>query len=137
MSPARRSEWRNARSAAEWLPKDLPTITKLGTLYLKAGNPYMARMVLGKGAEVRETSALLNLIGVATARLGELQAALGLFDRALKKEPGNSFARVNKAALLAKFGYTKASRKEARRVRGAQDFNEGDPRLVPGAVGTL
>ncbi len=93
----------------------------------------MARMVAGKGLDVKENGALLNLVGVATYRLGEAQAALSLFDKALKREPNNSFAHLNKASLLSQYGYTKASAAEARKIKGAQDFDPGDPRLIPGA----
>jgi tetratricopeptide (TPR) repeat protein len=117
--------------------KDIPTIAKLGMLHLKAGNPYAARMVLGKGLEARETATLLNLVGVATARLGQHQTALSLFEKALKKDGSHGYARLNQATLLNQYGYTKASRKAAAKIKGAFDFDEGDPRLVSGAVGTL
>jgi len=111
--------------------RDLPTITRLSELYIKSGNPYMARMVAGKGIEVKETAPLLNLVGVATFRLGDAQQALALFDKALKRDGGNGHARLNKAALLGQYGYAKASATEARKVRG--DFESGDPGLIPGA----
>jgi len=110
---------------------DVPTITKLAEMYLKNGNLYMARMVAGKGAEMKESAALLNIMGVATFRLGDAQGGLALFDRALKKDPQNGHARLNKAAVLAQYGYTKASAAEARKAKG--DFDPGDPRLIPGA----
>ena len=66
-------------------PEDLPTIVDLGRTYLRAGNPYMARMVLGKGSRSARTGQSLNLFGIATAHLGEYQAALELFGRAPKK----------------------------------------------------
>jgi len=115
-------------------PRDLTLITKLAELHLKNNNPYMARLVVNKGIEVRETAPLLNLLGVATAKLGNPQEALGLFDRALKKDGAYSFARLNKASLLADYGYAKASAAEARKVRGAHDFSSGDPRLIRGAA---
>lgn len=115
-------------------PRDLKTIAKLGQLYIRGGNPYMARMVLGKGLEVRETSDLLNLVGVASHSLGETQTALAMFNKALKKNPGNTHARVNKAFLLGQYGYTKASRAEARRIKGAVDFSDSDPAVIPGAT---
>jgi hypothetical protein len=93
----------------------------------------MARMVAGKGLEIKETSALLNIIGVATFNLGDAQDAYALFSKSIKKDPGNSHARLNKASLLRSYGYTKASAAEARKIRGARDFGSGDPRLIPGA----
>jgi tetratricopeptide (TPR) repeat protein len=113
--------------------RDLPTITKLAELYLKNNNPYMARMVAGKGLEVKETSALLNIVGVATYNLGDPQGAFALFSKAVKRDPQNSHARLNKASLLGRFGYAKASAAEARKIRGARDFGSDDPRLIPGA----
>jgi tetratricopeptide (TPR) repeat protein len=112
-------------------PNDLPSIVKVGELYLGSGNPYMALMVLGKGSEISETAPILNLIGVATARLGEHQVALSLFDRAAKKDPAYGPAHANKAALLGQFGYSAESKSEAKKVR--EQFSDGDPRLLPGA----
>lgn len=118
-------------------PNDLPTIEKLGRLYLKHGNYYMARMILGKGMEVRETAPVINLIGVATARLGEYQDAYALFEKALKKEGGYPYARVNKAALLARFGYKKAAAAVAKRVRNRSALSDGDAGLLPGALSAI
>jgi len=132
--------WEKPKEAAKYersLAKkssDLPTVTRLAELYLKSNNPYMARMVAAKGAEVKETAALLNLLGVATYRLGDHQDAMGLFEKALKRDPNASHARLNLAKLLGQYGHAKASAAEARKVRGAQDFEAGDPRLIPGAT---
>jgi len=106
-------------------PKDLPTITKLGELYVGAGNPYAALLVLGKASEISETAQILNLMGVATARLGELQVALGLFDRASKKEPTFGPPHANKAALLGQFGYSVESKAELKKIRAGDTFADG------------
>jgi hypothetical protein len=44
---------------------------------------------------------------------------------------------VNKAALLAKFGYRKASAAEKRRVRGLAALTPDDPALLPDALSTI
>jgi len=118
-------------------PNDLTAISKLGEIYLAAGNPYMAQMVLGKGLELAETAALLNLVGVSAARLGDHQSALSFFDKALKKDPANRAARTNKAALLAQFGYATESRAEVKKIRGGETLGDTDPRLLPNALQTI
>jgi len=118
-------------------PKDVASMVKLGQLYLGSGNPYMAQLVLGKGLEVAETAAVLNLLGVATARLGDLQDALELFDKALKKEGGFDPAHANKAALLARFGYTAESKAEVKKIRSPESLSDGDARLLPNAMQTI
>jgi Flp pilus assembly protein TadD len=121
-------------------PKDVATMTKLGELHLRGGNPYMAQMVLGKALEISETGAILNLLGVAAGRLGDLQDALELFDKAVKREPGFGPAHANKAALLQSFGYTAEARAEAKKLKAGESWTEGDPKLLPGAaqaVGSL
>ena len=115
-------------------PTDLPTIIKLGKAYLRVGNPYLARMIFAKGIEVRETAQLQNLMGVATARLGEHQAALAIFGRAVKREPGLAAARLNRAALLGRYGYKADATAEAKRARKRRGLSEGDPELIPGAL---
>ncbi len=116
-------------------PRDLATITKLAEVYLKGGDPYVAMLVIGKGMEIKETSELLNLLGVATARVGEHQDALSYFNKALDKEPGNLYALKNKAALLAQYGYTQAAHSAASMVPKGRTFSPSDPRLVPWAGG--
>jgi tetratricopeptide (TPR) repeat protein len=118
-------------------PRDLDAIEQLGRLYLKAGDPYMARMILGKGLEIKETAPLLTMVAVCSATLGDFQGALSLLDDALKKDTGYAQARVNKAALLAKFGYRKASAAEKRRVRGLAALTPDDPALLPDALSTI
>jgi tetratricopeptide (TPR) repeat protein len=114
-------------------PRDLPSILKLGELYLQGANPYMAQLILAKGSEVSETTQVLNLLGVATARLGDLQDALDLFDRATKKDGSFAPPHFNKAALLQRFGYSADAKAELKRVKG-ESPSEGDPRLIPGAA---
>jgi len=116
-------------------PRDLPSIIKLSELYLRAGDPYLARLVLGKGLEIEETAAVLNLLGVASAKLGEHQTALRLFNKALDKEPTNEFLHQNKATLYARFGYTRASRAELEMIQRKEPLKRGDPRLLSGAGG--
>ena len=116
-------------------PKDQKAIHQLGRLYLNAGDPYMARMILGKGLEIEETPENINLIGVATARLGDHQEALDLFAKAIKLDKRYTFARVNTAALLLQFGHVKAGKKEAARIQnriGALDSS--DVALLPNAL---
>lgn len=115
-------------------PRDLASIVKLGEMYLSGGNPYMAQLILAKGMEVQETAPILNLLGVATARLGDLQDALDLFDKATKKDGSFAPPHLNKAALLQRFGYSADAKAELKRVRG-ETPSEGDPRLIPGAGG--
>jgi tetratricopeptide (TPR) repeat protein len=136
VAPIKRARPRGAAELERALarnPRDLELITRLAQAHLAADNPYMARMVLGKGLELRETAPLLNLLGVTLARLGEPQTALDLFDSALKNSPAHPFARYNKAYLLQRYGYAKAAAAEARKIRGGQSFGAGDPRLIPGA----
>jgi tetratricopeptide (TPR) repeat protein len=118
-------------------PNDMQSISALGRLYLRHGNPYMARMVLGKGTEVKSTAPLLNMIGVATALLGDFQDAYALFERALKREGGYPYARANKAALLSRFGYKAAAKAEAKRIRNRSALSDGDPALISGAMSAI
>ncbi len=100
----------------------------------------MAQMVLGKALEIGESAPVLNLLGVAAGRLGDLQDALDLFDKALKHEPGFGPAHANKAALLQRFGYSAEARAETKKLKAGESWTEGDPRLLPGAaqvVGSL
>jgi tetratricopeptide (TPR) repeat protein len=115
-------------------PNDLKAIEELGKLYLKNGNPYMARMILGKGLEIKSRATILNLLGVAAARLGDPQEAYALFNKALKRDGSYAYARVNKAALLARFGYKRASRAEAKRARNIAALSAGDAALIDGAL---
>ena len=116
-------------------PRDQEAIVALARLYLAAGDPYMARLILGKGLEINETAQLLNLVGVATARLGEEQQAFALFIRALKRNPSHVPARLNKAALLSRFGYSKKGKAERARA-GRRKPPSDDVSLLPGAVVT-
>ena len=118
-------------------PTHLKSITKLGRLYLGSGDPYMARMIVGKGLEIKETAALLNMLGTATARLGDYQEAFAIFAKALKRDSSYGWARANRAALLIKFGYRKAARKEARKVRNRSELADGDPELLQGAMAAI
>ena len=93
--------------------------------------------ICGKAAEQKETAEVLNLIGVATARLGETDAAFELFDKSLSQEPGYGAARLNKAHLLAKFGHGAAAKEEVKRLRDRQGLNESDPGILPGAMRAL
>lgn len=118
-------------------PNDLEAIEQLGRLYLKNGDPYMARMILGKGLELKENAPLLTMVAVCTASLGDYQEALSLLDQALKLDPGYPQARVNKAALLAKFGYGALAKAERSRVRNLSALGSDDPALLPDALSTL
>jgi cellulose synthase operon protein C len=115
-------------------PTDINSIVKLAELFLQSGNPYVARMILAKGQEVKESAAILNLLGVAAGRLGESQQAITYFDQALRKEPTLRFAHANRAALLAQFGYTAEAQAEFGKLGATADLSENDPRLLPGAL---
>ncbi|MCA9665866.1 MAG: tetratricopeptide repeat protein [Myxococcales bacterium] len=117
-------------------PKDLRVIVKLGAMYISSGNAYMARMILGKGLEIRPSALILNLIGVATQRLGEDQEAFDYFDKALKRDSGYRRAHANMAALLLEYGYKAAAKKHARRAR-VSSYSDDDPGLIPGAAAKL
>ncbi|MFH1130108.1 MAG: tetratricopeptide repeat protein, partial [Pseudomonadota bacterium] len=118
-------------------PDHLPSIEKLGLLYLVSGDPYMARMILEKGLETRETEDILNLVGVANAHLGQFQDAYELFERILKRNARHSLARANKVTLLYKFGYRDAARAEAKKIRNRSAIDEKHPGLLPDAFHAL
>jgi tetratricopeptide (TPR) repeat protein len=109
---------------------------KLAARYLEAGRLHLSRVVAARGLTSGGSADLHNLLGVAQHRLQSHQAGLAQLDLALKQNPRHRYARINRAALLARFGQTKAARADAREVRGARP-EASDPRLIPGALKAL
>ncbi|MBK8482502.1 MAG: tetratricopeptide repeat protein [Proteobacteria bacterium] len=115
-------------------PNDAAAIEQLGTLYLAAGDPYMAQLIFSKGLELRETASLLNLLAAAQARLGNPQEAYALLSKALKLDPSHRAARVNRAALLISFGYKSDAQTDLRAVPNLGALSDSDPALIPDAL---
>jgi tetratricopeptide (TPR) repeat protein len=115
-------------------PGDLAAATRLGARYLGAGRVHLARAVLAKVVAAGDSAARRNLLAVALFRLGEHQVALAQLERALSQQPGLAAARLNRAALLARFGHAAASRAELGKLRGARRLRSGEAGLIPGAL---
>ncbi|MCB9557188.1 MAG: tetratricopeptide repeat protein [Deltaproteobacteria bacterium] len=98
-------------------PGRVDLITRLARAYLAVKNAHAARVVASKGLENKPNSAkLLNILGVASAMLGDPQAALENFSKALTSEPNYDFARANKARVLKRYGYKKEAAAERKRL---------------------
>lgn len=115
--------------------KDFAALIELATLYMEAGDPYQARLVVDKASEGGADSGTFNLRGVIAFRLGQHQVAYESFRAALDKDDSNLHARLNLAALYRAYGYERLAQAEGSRVEpGAGARLRGDPALIPGAT---
>jgi tetratricopeptide (TPR) repeat protein len=116
-------------------PKDVASMEKLGRLYLADGNPYMGRMILEKSLELEESASRYNLLAVAATRLGDIQDAYEYLRKAIKEDGQYLYARVNRAALLKRFGYHKLAEQDLATLRGrAAALSADDVALIPDAL---
>lgn len=113
--------------------KDYEALGKLATLYLAAGDPYAAKLVLDKAAEGGANSETYNLRGIVAYRLGYPQEAYEEFQSALKADGTNVRARLNLVALYKSYGMKKLAEAESVKVDTAP-VDPRDPALLPGAV---
>jgi tetratricopeptide (TPR) repeat protein len=140
--PARRAagalppEALQLRKAIARNSKDYDALGKLAVIYLKAGDPLGAQLILDKAAEGGADSATYNLRGVVAYAVGAPQAAYEEFKAALDRDGSNSRARLNLAALFRSAGFARLAESEASRVRSTAGIEAGDPALIPGAVTT-
>jgi len=115
--------------------KDFAALVELATLYLQAGDPYQARLVVDKASEGGADSGTFNLRGVIAYTLGEHQAAFESFRAAIDKDDSNVRARLNLAALYRDYGYDRLAQAESSRVDpGVAASLRGDPTLIRGAA---
>ncbi len=112
--------------------KDYDALGKLATLYLKAGDPHAAKLVLDKAAEGGADAATYNLRGVVAHALGYHQDAYEEFKKALEEDAGNVRARMNLSALYRSYGYAKLAEAEAAKVKSTAGVGAGDPGLIAG-----
>lgn len=111
--------------------KDYDALGKLAKLYLAAGDPYAAKLVLDKAAEGGANSETYNLRGVVAYQLGYPQEAYEEFQSALEQDGTNVYARLNIAALYKNFGMKKLAEAELVKVNSAK-MDPRDPALLPG-----
>lgn len=73
----------------------------LGTCYLRMSKIRMAEYHYRKAAEIHPNNAvLLGCVGMAVERRADHQAALALFDQAVKLSPENALVRYRRAKIL-------------------------------------
>ncbi len=91
-------------------PNDVGALDELAMMYIWGGDHFMARLLLSKAIEINESHApTLNLMGVVALHLGEEQEAFDDFGKALDADSGFIQARLNLAALFAKYKDTARS----------------------------
>ncbi|MCC7381231.1 MAG: tetratricopeptide repeat protein [Deltaproteobacteria bacterium] len=114
--------------------KDYEALGKLAKLYIAAGDPYAAKLVLDKAAEGGANSETYNLRGVVAYKLGFPQEAYEEFQSALKEDGSNAKAHLNLAALFKSFGMKKLAEAELVKVQ-SKSVDRSDPALIPGVGG--
>jgi len=115
--------------------KDFGALVELATLYLQAGDPYQARLVVDKASEGGADSQTFNLRGVIAHRLGRHQEAYESFRAALDKDDSNVRARLNLTALYLAYGYDRLAQAERAKLdAGAAARFAGDAAVIPGAA---
>src|SRR5262249_19678496 len=112
--------------------KDYEALDKLAVLYLGAGDPLGAQLVLDKAAEGGADSATYNLRAVVAFAMGDPQQASAELKRALERDGSNPRARLNLAALYGAYGFKKQAEIESAKVRSAPGVMPGEPALFPG-----
>ncbi|MBI2374608.1 MAG: tetratricopeptide repeat protein [Deltaproteobacteria bacterium] len=114
--------------------KDFGALQQLATLYLKAGDPLTAGLVLDKAAEGGADPATYNLRGVVRYRLGDPQGAYEDWKSALDGDATNLRARLNLAALFAEYGFKNLAEAERAKAQGAESIRtSGDVALIESA----
>ncbi len=114
--------------------KDYAALTELATLYLHAGDPYQAKLVVDKASEGGADSETFNLRGVIAYQLGQHQEAFDSFRAALDKDDSNGRARLNLTALYRAYGYERLAQAEAAKLEGGAGGRlAGDSALISGA----
>jgi len=115
--------------------KDFASLVELATLYLQAGDPYQARLVVDKASEGGADSQTFNLRGVIAYRLGRHQEAYESFRAALDKDDSNVRARLNLTALYRAYGYDRQAQAESAKLEaGAAGRLAGDAAVIPGTT---
>jgi len=115
--------------------KDFGALAELATLYLQAGDPYQARLVVDKASEGGADSQTFNLRGVIAHKLGRHQEAYESFRAALDKDDSNVRARLNLTALYGAYGYDRLAQGERAKLdAGAAARLAGDAAVIPGAT---
>lgn len=113
--------------------KDYDALVRLAELYLGAGDPFAAKLVLDKASEGGANSATYNLRGVVAFQLGHPQEAYESFTQAIRADESNTRARLNLAALYRSFGFDKLAKVEQAQIPSALSVDRGDPGLIAGA----
>ena len=106
------------------------SLTALGTLLLEAGDPHLARYVMSRAVEEGGGNEAKNLLGVASAESGDVDAAFRYFREA--GSAGYSVATANLAALYRRAGLNSLADAERRRAGNVQ---ASGPALLPEARG--
>ncbi|MBI2892025.1 MAG: tetratricopeptide repeat protein [Deltaproteobacteria bacterium] len=94
------------------------SLSRLGTLLLEAGDPHAARYVLARAMEEGGGNEVKNLLGVASAEAGDLDAAFKYFREAAAA--GSNVAQANLAGLYKRVGLNSLADAERRRAGNVQ-----------------
>ena len=94
-------------------PEDLEALRELGTALLTAGDPHAARLVFARAVQIGGGPIEMNLLGIASARAGDLTGGLEGFAQAAAG--GLEAGRQNLAAALRQAGLTAAADEALRR----------------------
>lgn len=114
--------------------KDYQALARLATLYLQAGDPFGARLVLDKASEGGANAETYNLRAVVMFKLGFPQAAFEDLRLALEQDGSDARARLNLAALYRAYNYKTLADAERAKVRSTRGLDfQGDPSFLPGA----
>lgn len=114
--------------------KDYQALVRLATLYLQAGDPFGARLVLDKASEGGANAETYNLRAVVMYKLGFPQAAFEDLRLALEQDGSDARARLNLAALYRAYNYKTLGDAERAKVRSTRGLDlQGDPSFLPGA----
>jgi tetratricopeptide (TPR) repeat protein len=104
------------------------SLTRLGTLLLEAGDPHLARYVFSRAVEEGAGNEAKNLLGVASAESGDIDAAFRYFREA--GGAGYNVAIANLSALYRRVGLSSLADAERRRAGNVQ---ASGPALLPEA----
>ncbi|NOZ88185.1 MAG: tetratricopeptide repeat protein [Deltaproteobacteria bacterium] len=99
-------------------PADLEAMDKLAMASIESGDYYMAKLVLSRALETRESHApSLNLMGVVSLYMGDDQDGYNYFKKALESDVQLLPARMNLAALFVKYQDLTRARATVKMIR--------------------
>ena len=96
-------------------PEDVAGLTLLGTKFLDAGDPHAARLVFARAVGVGGEAEAYNLLGIASAEVGDVSGAFGAFSQA--SVGGLEAGRKNLKKLLKQVGLSGTAKEVEKQFR--------------------